>query len=88
VSEQKHTPGPWRVGDAVNTIFGPPLVRRRKGESPSLETIATLHGNRHGNANLIAAAPELLAALEMITYCRAAGCDCDARKAIQKARGE
>lgn len=36
MSEQKHTPGPWRVGDAGATVFGPP------NGNPSPETVATV----------------------------------------------
>ena len=59
----KHTPGPWRIGDAGKTIFGPKVegllpvtVARVAGGS-----IATGH---LPNARLIAAAPELLEALK------------------------
>lgn len=52
------TPGPWRVGDAGATVFGPPTG------NPSPETIANVR--RADNARLIAAAPELLAALRGI----------------------
>ena len=50
-----HTPGPWRIGDAMNTIFGPPTG------APSPETVAHVAPtpNRRANARLIAAAPEL-----------------------------
>lgn len=56
-----HTPGPWRSGDAFNTVFGPP------NGNPVPEIVATVHmnkanGAREGNARLIAAAPELLEA--------------------------
>lgn len=51
-----HTPGTWRVGDAGNTIFGPP------NGNPSPETIARNVSRRY--ARLIAAAPELLEACE------------------------
>jgi hypothetical protein len=50
-----HTPAPWRIGDAGLTVFGPP------NGNPSPETVAATR-NR-ANARLIAAAPELLAAL-------------------------
>ena len=53
----QHTPGPWRVGDAGRTIFGPP-----NGE-PSPETIAEIRLRK--NARLIAAAPELFEALKV-----------------------
>jgi hypothetical protein len=52
-----HTPGPWRIGDAGHTVFGPP------NGSPSPRTVATVvpHNDRRDNARLIAAAPDLLA---------------------------
>lgn len=62
--ESKHTPGPWRVGDAGATVFGP------KTEAPSPVRIATVTNNaipsdaQRANARLIAAAPELLDACE------------------------
>ena len=55
-----HTPGPWRIGDAGVTVFGP------KTEAPSPKTVAYMaDGNSawKANARLIAAAPDLLAAL-------------------------
>ena len=52
-----HTPGPWRIGDAGNTIFGPP------NGQPSPQRIADLAIIDHkANGRLIAAAPELLEA--------------------------
>ena len=33
--ETKHTPGPWRVGDAGHTVFGPP-----RADKPCPEIIA------------------------------------------------
>lgn len=56
-----HTPGPWRTGDMFNTIFGPPNGR------PCPEIVATVHRGMRANARLVAAAPELLAALEELT---------------------
>lgn len=63
----KHTPGPWRIGDAGHTVFGP-----RVSDVRDLQTVAKLvRGNKtidtwKANARLIAAAPELLAALERV----------------------
>ena len=57
-TESRHTPGPWRVGDAGHTVFGPP------NGNPSPETIANVRGR--SNARLIAAAPEMLEALKSI----------------------
>lgn len=48
----RHTPGPWRIGDAGFTVFGPP----KPGALP--ETIAPV--KNRANARLIAAAPDLL----------------------------
>lgn len=64
----EYTPGPWRIGDAGNTVFGPP------SDQPAPVTIATLPNatprvpaiRRQGNARLIAAAPALLAVCERI----------------------
>lgn len=61
----QHTPGPWRTGDAGLTVFGP------KTDEPAPVTIALLPNpsprvspdERRANARLIAAAPDLLAAL-------------------------
>jgi hypothetical protein len=61
-----HTPGPWRVGNAGFTVFGP------KTERPAPVVVAEIppptprvsREERKANARLIAAAPEVLAALE------------------------
>jgi hypothetical protein len=68
MSDSTHTPGPWRIGDAGQTIFGP------KTDQPAPITIATLQGatprcgiaERTANKYLIAAAPDLLASLEWV----------------------
>ncbi len=54
----QYTPGPWRVGDAGHTVFGPP------NGNPSPESIALVRSK--DNARLIAAAPEMLEALTAI----------------------
>ena len=96
MSEAKHTPGPWLIADASfvyalndsgynrfwTNVTGGDL---RKGESTSkVETEA--------NARLIAAAPDLLDALQSIIedIDSEFGTDCDynkARAAIAKATG-
>lgn len=53
------TKGPWRTGDMFNRVFGPP------NGNPAPEIIATVHKGNKANANLLAAAPELLEALYM-----------------------
>ena len=55
-----HTPGPWRVGDAGATVFGPPNGK------PSPTIIASVSRSmatkrKHADARLIADAPMLLA---------------------------
>lgn len=67
VRDVKYTPGPWRVGDAGATVFGPP------NGSPSPATIARVSfamipsEEMVANARLIAAAPDLLDALQDLT---------------------
>jgi hypothetical protein len=51
----QHTPGPWRIGDAGFTVFGPPKP------GALAETIAPT--KNRANARLIAAAPDLLEVL-------------------------
>lgn len=70
-TESKHTPGPWRVGDAGMTVFGPKQpdgsLPKRIAEVGNPRAILT-SDNTKANARLIAAAPELLEALrECIT---------------------
>lgn len=50
-----HTPGPWRIGDAGHTVFGP----RTDAPAPAMvaQKVRTM------DATLIASAPDLLAAL-------------------------
>ncbi len=63
----KHTLGPWRIGDAGKTVFGPFTA------SPCPVTVAKMPeasprcgaGERKANAQLIAAAPEMAEALGM-----------------------
>ena len=50
-----HTPGPWRIGDAGHTVFGPP------NGNPSPKTIA--RELSRADARLIAAAPSMLLTL-------------------------
>lgn len=76
----KHTPGPWRIGDAGYTVFGPP------NGNPSPETVAATTHKK--NARLIAAAPELLAACEAMATRLSLPKDHPMALAIHRARGE
>lgn len=61
MSARSHTTGPWRVGDAGNTVFGPP------NGQVSPQTICEVRVIDHtANARLIAAAPDLLDALKKV----------------------
>jgi len=57
MSEHTTTIGPWRIGDAGTTVFGPP------NGNPAPEIVAQ---SCKKNARLIAAAPELLEALKFL----------------------
>ena len=91
MTRPNHTSGPWRIGDAGHTIFGPPT-----GE-PAPQRIADLAPvDRKANARLIAAAPEMLDALRELVeylddYCAEEDFDSDtanaARAVIRKATG-
>ena len=86
-----HTPGPWEINPEDPTE----ILARLKPKNPYQSIIAETSGykaDREGNAALIAAAPELLEALENLTmvddellYPAAIE---QAKGAIKKARGE
>jgi hypothetical protein len=91
--KMKHTPGPWRTNGSFNVECNPEtlyLVRNNTGGSKA--------GELRANANLIASAPDLLEALEMlidmldyngnIDIVRDEGPIEDARIAIAKAKGK
>jgi len=102
MSENKFTPGPWHVG------YGEAIrIYDLKGNSLAIATNIHMYGRRNvneveANANLIAAAPELLEALEEILadYTLASDEWCDdaldyalelisrVEKVIAKAKGE
>lgn len=97
----KHTPGPWRVEieDGIPVIWAHPnsydiaivAVDWEPVRHQGPEDID--NGTKAANARLIAAAPDLLAALEMLLNETNAGTwDClpadKARAAIAKAKGE
>ena len=61
------TPGPWRVGP---TALVPTVTRIQAGHALIASVYRAGEGDsqREGNARLIAAAPDLLAALQKIAY--------------------
>lgn len=93
----QHTPGPWQVNSgAVFTESGAPIANMVRDETATAAGIAPWE--RDKNAHLIAAAPELLEALEglaplILEYFPIAEYGegstwAKARAAIKKAKGE
>lgn len=67
MSDKKYTPGPWSVSEANDLPLGATLrvVRIRGGESRlRICDMDTISDDAEANARLIAAAPELVEALE------------------------
>ena len=84
----KHTPGPWY---SVKTLRGEYLIvdEKRKPLDRMICVTGTAFKHDEKNAHLIAAAPELLEALETIIAYGACDENLDAaRAAIKKATGE
>ncbi len=92
-----HTPGPWLL-KPIETAFGRNVKIMTEGGHTVSVCWETGSGDVDANANMIAAAPTMLAALEdalpiINAYRRQSGGDGDiaamnARYAIAKARGE
>ena len=88
----KHTPGPWEIHEE-NTILGPKLDEKAVWLRPIVLQSKT--GIKPENARLIAAAPDLLKALEALLDCAIHGFDMpndnqfalNARAAIERAHG-
>ena len=82
-----HTPGPWRRSGA-NTVHGADCIVAFV--STADEEVRRLSGERQSaDAHLIAAAPDLLAALEfLLPYLEDCRMDKEAAAAIAKARGK
>jgi len=80
-----HTPGPWRT-TGLNVRAGDALICYATNHWADDETPES---ERQANANLIAAAPELLDALERLAHPMADDEDLDyAREIIAKAKGQ
>lgn len=72
MSKQKHTPGPWSVGDRKPyvEVWGP----MRNGSSPILATME--HEPREANVRVMAAAAELLEAAQLLEKAETAHANC------------
>jgi hypothetical protein len=92
--DTKHTPGPWRIGDAGMTVFGPKVEGKLADIVAQLFRPKTTAESqiRKANARLIAAAPDLLEACRAgLSVCEAESANWQAeiiRAAIAKATGE
>ena len=89
----KHTPGPWKYGAELSSRTGEWLISfdaGNRGRGIGIAETRPGSGQEEANARLIAAAPELLEALEeLLAETRINGAFADkARAAIAKARGE
>jgi hypothetical protein len=105
-TEPKWTPGPWRNGDPKNLMSPGHVMAKRDGWSSGYLVAACcgasdssdrgLRFEQIANADLIAAAPDLYAALDAMLRCEAEGGDLEdlrrvnaaAEAALAKARGE
>jgi hypothetical protein len=98
----KHTPGPWQVGPAYDNDGIAEVIIEHKTEHGNLVVAVALGGlvGQAENANLIAAAPDLLEALQALCEYAETSDDCQygtlstkfvrdvALPAIAKATGE
>ena len=87
-----HTPGPWKVAE---NLFGNTAsyevyanVETKSGKGGYTRICQITPRDQKDNAALIAAAPEMLEALETIMDIGDNACRDIARAAIRKARGE
>lgn len=67
----QHTPGPWAVGPAFDNDGEPEIIIERHTPAGNLVVAVALAGLRgqEANARLIAAAPDLLEALQAAVEC-------------------
>ena len=84
LSEPSHTPGPWKISNGGGLVPVPLIVAERRNPAYPVKSgcallsrniaTMTIHGpadENAANAKLIAAAPELLAALEDLIFATA-----------------
>ena len=61
----QHTPGPWSVSKLATPDYAPEFAIHGR-LTRWFDLARTMNGNSEANARLIAAAPELLAALDLV----------------------
>ncbi len=89
MSEHRFTAGPWRVNTGGSQMCDPGTTICF-AEGVGVFSDADYHGDKLADARLIAAAPDLLAALEALVAAGGIGQESmfrDARDAIAKATG-
>ena len=67
MNKAKHTPGPWIAGRAHSGMKAVILANDTVGHAFNLATLNMQYDERDADAALIAAAPDLLAALDRLT---------------------
>ena len=88
-----HTPGPWELREGDDEAFGPAIYSAGAHDMDPLATVSRVsRRDAEADARLIAAAPDLLAALEDVVQMYQPAFDPPfierARAAIAKAKGE
>lgn len=88
-SETKHTPGPWKVIEGVSPIYNQ-LIGISASEGSHIGVVAedrmALPSQWSANARLIAAAPDLLEALQTIADHPTGGVGCNPQSFVEIAR--
>jgi hypothetical protein len=94
MSETKHTPGPWRISESgigfeVEAVIDGHQHTIAQSQQLRSTDRDTIHVERKANAVIMAAAPDLLAALEVAWAVMDEGPEHDmVGAAIRKAKGE
>ena len=91
MTDTAHTPGPWTIESSVNSNYGCE-VHSVAAKVKAKRVVCRLGGpDRNANARLIAAAPDLLSALQEVMFEWRNGyglrCENQVRAAIGKATG-
>ncbi len=61
-----HTPGPWELREGWEEVFGPGIYTPDAHETEPHAAVSQFDPNAEDDARLIAAAPDLLAALDKL----------------------
>lgn len=98
MNKAKHTPGPWLAGRAHSGMKAVVLANDNQGHAFNLAMLNKQYAERDADAALIAAAPDLLAALDRLARAaanrdhtmgdplRLLDCQAELREATKEAR--